>query len=61
MTAHGSVNNGYPFGYELDVLYDPNKPKRCFIGGTKVQTIAAFIPGFIGMIFFLIGAVIFLF
>lgn len=61
VTAHGSINNGYPFGYELDVLYDPDKPKRCLIGGTKVQTIAAFIPGFIGMVFFVIGVVIFLF
>ena len=59
--AHGSINNGYPIGYELDVLYDPNKPKRCLIGGTKVQTIAAFIPGFIGLIFSAIGVVIFLF
>ena len=35
VTAHGSINNGYQIGYELIVLYDPEKPKRCLIGGTK--------------------------
>lgn len=61
VTVHGSINNGYPLGYELDVMYDPNKPKRCLIGGIKAQTLAALIPGFIGMVFFAIGAVIFIF
>jgi|SRR5690625_3149785 len=61
VTAHGSVNNGYPMGYELSVMYDPDKPKRCLIGGTKIQTVAAFIPAFIGLIFFIIGTVIFIF
>lgn len=61
VTAHGSINNGYPIGYELIVLYDPEKPKRCLIGGTKVQTVAAFIPAIIGLVFFTVGVVIFLF
>lgn len=61
VTAHGSINNGYPFGHELTVLYDPDKPKRCLIGGTKVQTVAAFIPSIIGMVFFTVGIIIFLF
>ncbi|CAD2074339.1 hypothetical protein GCM10007275_05760 [Jeotgalicoccus coquinae] len=59
--AHGSVNNGYPMGYELSVLYDPGKPKRCLIGGTKVQTVAAFIPAMIGTVFFAAGIIILLF
>lgn len=61
VTAHGSINNGYPIGYELIVLYDPDKPKRCLIGGTKIQTLAAFIPAIIGLVFFTVGVVIFLF
>lgn len=61
VTAHGSINNGYPIGYELIVLYDPDKPKRCLIGGTKIQTVAAFIPAIIGLVFLTAGVIIFLF
>ncbi|WP_147302196.1 hypothetical protein [Jeotgalicoccus halotolerans] len=61
MTAHGSIINRYPIGYKLIDLYDPEKPKRCLIGGTKIQILAAFIPAIIGLVFFIVSVVIFLF
>lgn len=61
VVVKGSINNGYPFGYELKVLYDPNKPGRCLIGGVAAQVIVTLIPAFIGLIFAAIGGVILLF
>lgn len=56
----GSVNNGYPIGYQLKVLYDPDKPSRCLIGGTTAQAVVSLIPAFIGIVFFSVGIIIFL-
>lgn len=58
VVVQGAINNGYPFGYELKVLYDPNKPGRCLIGGVTAQTFVSLIPAFIGLIFAAIGGVI---
>lgn len=61
VVVKGSINNGYPFGYELNVLYDPDKPGRCLIGGVTAQAIISLIPAFIGLIFAAIGGVIMFF
>lgn len=61
VVVEGAINNGYPFGYKQNILYDPNKPGRCLIGGVTAQSIVSLIPAFIGLIFASIGGVIMFF
>lgn len=61
VSVQGGKSKRYPVGSEISVLYDPDKPKRCLFGGTKVQTFLAFVPAIIGFILLSIGVSVIIF